>query len=676
MLVWEKLLLHVDGAGDSQWADILHGTRVEIPRLVSEFRKQENILRLLVANSIAYHCTMPLRYLAESSADRRSRDKAIVDTLWANHLAQNQDFNGLFAEAMFLAMPAGFSPVHAYWREDIEQDWYEPTQYGQDGAGVSRGMLDCWVGNPFTHVFDRGAKRGSIRWSSYERVLPADMVRSAFAHVPGIAGLQGSTRMPSTAEFQRIARSWQMAGLGVHGSPVINHRRGDDDELIALICRETAPGVLVDWPKGRLEIIAVPADERTGEGVGGHALLVADQPLPAGDYSWSLFYSDVRASDVHGKPWVEDLDQLQVDLNIALSKRWEFVNRAIESPIIAPGGAIGEDMIELDGYSMIEVEPSLANWRPKTIEFPQWILMGLDKEIEEKRRALYTGGGYQAASRGESPGTRTPYRAILALQEADKTVHGPVNMRFKRSACDFMARCHRQMKAYGDVPWLIEILDGEFAHLAEPYVDNAKLSDSPRYKLVNAFGPSPEARAQEILQLAQMTGADGEPFLTTREARKLYPNPVLFDDSSDPVAVQRRRAKTIATQFHTLAQRFRAENGFEETDPSHPWVQQAATQVFYQMEQRFPRLRDDDLYAHLAALSEITQDETSDPIARAAARQRQALYYDWQAMGAGQPTGDPRLTTNPGNAAGGQGQRVLPGRREVAAEMMGGQSTQ
>src|SRR3990167_2369087 len=85
MLLWEKLLLHVDGSGDMQWADILYGTKVEIPRLVSEYRKSENLLRAVIDNAVAHHTTMPLRYFADRGPDRASVDAAIIDTLWINN---------------------------------------------------------------------------------------------------------------------------------------------------------------------------------------------------------------------------------------------------------------------------------------------------------------------------------------------------------------------------------------------------------------------------------------------------------------------------------------------------------------------------------------------------------------------------------------------------------------
>jgi hypothetical protein len=638
-LLSEKLLLHIDGSGDFQWADIYEDQRIVIPPLVtSGYKKTENILRPIVDNAVAYHTTSPLRYAVSASPDRRAQESAMIDEIWINYLAQRQDFNGIFAETLYLAMPAGFCTVHAYWRDDVQRDHYEPNGYA---SGASPGMIDCWVGNPFGTVFNPGAKRGSIRWASYERILNADMVRAAFAHVPGIEGVTGSTQIPSAAEFQRIARDWRMPGLGVHGSPVIDGGRDTGEELLTVICREWAPGVLPDWPNGRLTMIAVPGttDLRRGQG-GGHAVILADQELPGGDFSFSVFYSHHRFSDVHGHPWVEDIDQRQVDLNIAISKKWALLDKMADAPVIAPGGALEEDMRKIGGINLLEIDPSLSGWQPRVMEWPTAILNNLDREIDSIRSSMYTIGGYQAASRGEMPGSGTPYRAIVALQQADNTVHGPVNMRFKRSAEDFARRCHGQFRAYATIPWLVNIVGDEFSHLAEPYIDRTKVSQKdPAFRLVNAFGNSPELRAQEITNLLPLRGADGEPFLRTEEARAQYPNQMIFDNGGDPRRVQRRRAKTVAAKIHLAAKQFREQSGFDESqippEQLQIAIQQAAWPLFQRLEMEFKRRRDDDLQSHVATLSEITQDETADPIARQIAEWRQDLYYEWQAMQAG-----------------------------------------
>ena len=699
-LISEKLLLHIDGSGDLQWADIFFGQRVEIPRDVSEYRKTENILRIIVDNAIAYHTTMPLRYFVESTPDRRAREQASIDALWANNLAQIQDLNGLFAEVMYMAMPMGFCPAHGYWRDDVTQDWYEPVapvgdeqsggdegQFEGEAQGtaevglpteqpepveLSGGMLDCFVGNPFGTTFNRGATRSSVAWCCYERLLSADRVREHFGHIPGVDRLEGTTKIPSAATFQRIAKDWMMSGLGIHGDPTIKNRRGEksDEELIVVLCREEAPapsnGML-----GRMQMIGLPGsvDVRQGGNNTSGIIMLADQPLPGGDWSWTNFYSHHRGNDIHGKPWVEDLDQIQVDLNIALSKRWEITNKMAEAPIVTPGGAISEDMTDFGGYNLLELEPSLGAWRPRVMEWPQSILVALDKEVAEKRAALYTIGGYQAASRGESAGSRQPYRAIVALQQADNTIHGPVNMRFRRSGCDFMRKMWSQMKMYGSVPWLMTVTGDESAHLVNNYVDNTKLSDTPPpFKLVNSFGASPEMHAQEILELVAIRGADGVPFLRTDEARRQYPNPMIFDDAGNPNAVRRRRAKHIQAALYELVKDFREQTGFMELDPLHPWTAMAAQQVFMVAEKRYPRLRDDDLEAHIATLSEITQDEQADPILRSAAAQRQDLYYQWQAQMAAQSA---LAMAEQQAKAGGLAPRNGLDPRQIAAEMGG-----
>src|SRR5690349_16057720 len=56
-LTGEKILLHIEGSGDNQWADLYRGQRVAIPREVSEFRVSEPLLGTIVENQVAYHCT-------------------------------------------------------------------------------------------------------------------------------------------------------------------------------------------------------------------------------------------------------------------------------------------------------------------------------------------------------------------------------------------------------------------------------------------------------------------------------------------------------------------------------------------------------------------------------------------------------------------------------------------
>ena len=95
-----------------------------------------------------------------------------------------------------------------------------------------------------------------------------------------------------------------------------------------------------------------------------------------------------RADDVLGKPWVEDLDVLQVKLNLAISKEWEQTDKMARAPMVVPGGLISEDMADIDGYNILETEPAMGNVRPRVMEWPQSILVALRKIIEDKRKAM------------------------------------------------------------------------------------------------------------------------------------------------------------------------------------------------------------------------------------------------------------------------------------------------
>ena len=460
-LISEKLYLHIDGSGDLQHAEIFANSRIAIPELISEYKKKENLLRLVVDNAVAHHTTMPLKFMAESQGDRKARDRAMIDSIWMNYVAWQQDLNGLLADAMYMAMATGFCPIHCYWSDD-PVDQHEPINHAaQDGpeAQIQKlidpqpGRLDLWLGNPFDTVFGNAAKRGSAYWCSYARVLPADLVRAKFDHIQGVSGLQGTKKIPSASNWQRIARKWQLDGLGMQGSPVLDGGHNDSEELMVVVCREVVSGYEADWPNGRLQLIAVPeTDDLQGGPEGGNALLLADQELPAGDFSWTNIYSHHRGDDILGKPWVEDLDQSQVELNIALSDRYEFTQKMFHSPTLAPAGMVADDMLDYDGYKVIEVEAGTGGWRPTPMKQDPTVLTSLNTIINDLRTAIYTGGGYQASSRGEAAGSRIAAATVQALQRADNSIHGPVNQRLQRSVCDLGQKCWKQMKAFGDVP--------------------------------------------------------------------------------------------------------------------------------------------------------------------------------------------------------------------------------
>src|SRR5688572_4021047 len=61
-LYWEKYLIHIDGRGNNQYADILYNTRVAIPRDLQPYQVQHNLLRPITDNMVAWHTTMPFRF--------------------------------------------------------------------------------------------------------------------------------------------------------------------------------------------------------------------------------------------------------------------------------------------------------------------------------------------------------------------------------------------------------------------------------------------------------------------------------------------------------------------------------------------------------------------------------------------------------------------------------------
>lgn len=652
-LVAEKILLHIDGRGDNQWADVWNGQRVAIPPDVVEFKETEPLLGPIVANQIAYHCTMPLRFLAEAKNDSEAKQRAKIDTAFANFIAQTQKWNNLAAVGMLFADAIGFCPLHNYWRDDVGFDPYEPLYLSSDeqqGLYLPRkGIVDSWVGNPFDHTFNAGAKRGSVAVQCYGRVLPAQMIRDRMG-----VEVEGSRRMPSASVMQRIARLWNNLGdLSVHGSPALQAGGGDHEELVAVICREIAPGVDPEWPEGRLTVVALPGTDDTrkeGRTGAGRAVLLSDQPLPAGRFSSVLLYSSSSFDDVHGSPWAEPIDNLQVQLNIARSKERALLEKLGNAPIMV-GGTLAEEEQEFDGWTILQVDAAMNSFPPRVMEMGNAAIKAWAERAEIIRQAMYTIGGYQAASRGES-NAGDPFAKTALLAQADDTIHGSANIAFREAMSEYAQLAWALMKRYGDVPWVVDAVGDEWEELPEEYIDNTMLSEQPpTYRVVSGYGATPEIKGRQLMTLFQLG------LLRPDEFRKQWPDGSLFSDEIDPLAAQRKRAKRVANHIRRISRQFRQEQGVQGTEMMDPEVQMAGRAVFMLAEQRFPRLRDDDLQANLAALSEITQDETADGIARVAATLRQEPFWEWQAQMAAQAA---PMMLGPGGGGGEAAPRGTP----------------
>ena len=81
-------------------------------------------------------------------------------------------------------------------------------------------------------------------------------------------------------------------------------------------------------------------------------------PLPAGVFSFVNVYSHHRFDDVHGRPYVSDIDDDQIELNQLESLYNEFIRRATRAPLASSGKVSVETAGPL-GDTLLEVEPLL-----------------------------------------------------------------------------------------------------------------------------------------------------------------------------------------------------------------------------------------------------------------------------------------------------------------------------
>ena len=682
----EKYVLHVDGEGGAQWHDLYHGVRMMmVPRLRGAPRMQNNQLRPIIDNLIAHLTTQPIRFVVESRKDKDSRERALMDQLVVNHQVRTQQWNALLAEAKYVAACYGMCPIHQMVRDDAHPS-YEgaiPAQADERGADpMAQGpppiMLDAWVGNPWDTTFDAGARLWSIHRATYGRVLPTGLVRRAF----GRDDLMGDKRRPSASQFQLIAQRWMQGGAAPHGTAALRHGE-TDEELTGLVYEEIPPGIDPDWPMGSLRIVALQGDataqRELSRGGAGRSVLLWEGELPGGCFSFVPFYSHWRMDDPLGKPFVGDLSEDQITLNQLESLADEYLRRASRPPL-ASTGAVRVDSLDYNGDTLLELEPTgmaSGDTELRYLEYPAQHLVFLQARIERVLEGMYRKGAYQAASRGEASSGQSG-KALIAMQSADDSILGPLSMRTQQELEAFAQLSWKLLKEYLDVPMVVDIVGDELAHIAEPYVSRHELSNRPpSFRLVSGFGTSTESKAQQLLNLVQTVDPLGEPILTSRQLRQKWPDQNLFSEQDDPQEYRERHARVVNQTIERLAEEVRQQTPQLPDEMNDPGVMQAAQAVWTQCDMRHPLLMDDDIEAHIDALSLLTQDDTADAIVRHAAMFRQDQYWQWMSMQqmAAQGLVDPAEARmpppGPGQAAQAQQQQAPPEEGAIEQGMPG-----
>lgn len=652
-LTREKFLHHVGGEGDAQWADIWNGSRVVLPlKMSNTIRLQENLERPLLENFVAYHTAMEMRFAAISSADKKSRDRARIDTIFANSISQTQRLNRILAAAMMVAGVYGNCPVHVQWRSDANDDSsFDPIYTPSDlvasfGNPIGPGYIDIFVGDPWGTVYNEGATRTSVQRVSYDKVYSTDRIKKTFEYLPYVAELKGRKDLPSASRFQRIARLWQNLTPN-HGSSAMNAGT-DGEELSGIICEETAPGVDPAWPKGKLAIVALSgaasADKRENKGTGTPMLLHVGA-LPAARFSCIRFYAGYSFDDVLGKPFIADLDDLQVRLNQYITLCAEVARRLARPPLAAMGDVeIDDDGAITDDDVIVKVYGS--NGLPQFLVPNAAAIPALMQLAEDTRAAMFRLGSWQAASRGEA-NAGDPAAKVVALARADDSNLATVNQDFRTSAAELMQLAHALAKQNMTVPMTVKMTGDEYGYMAKPYIEAEQMSESDdvQYVVVSGYGTTPEQKGQQLLQLVGMKGMDGKPLLDTDRFWKLWPDPSLRPEETGSGEIKIRRAQAINYALEDAVEQGKQRiPNYDQLPPQ--WQQYMSEQIAQQADQSVAAefndiLRDDDPQLHIDTLSRLTQDPSQDPVVRRAAVLRQGRYYNWLASFAVNPNAAP-----------------------------------
>lgn len=629
-LMRELLLVHLDGTGDGQYATLINGY-ISVPANPGEkLRVQWNLLKPITENMVRHHTSIPFRCQVDSPPDRRARDKARVAQAYGNHVIQTQRLNQVWSEALWSGAPYGHGIVHVNWRYDLAADLYTPLWVsGEDaqkyGESMRPGYADFYCGDPWNTVYNAGATRNSVHRITYARSFPTALLKNRFGHIPGVQALAGRTDLPSASRYQRAVRRAMVSGMGVHGSTAVT-AGFKAEEITILICDEMAPGMDPQWPRGRLTLVALSGVADVEENPqAGTPVLLHQGPLPGGRFGVVRVYPGGSFDDVLGSPWLSDLDDLQVGLNQLATLRRERIRRFARTQMLAQSGSLEDD-------SLLTVDDAILYYTGNRPEFltPPTAEVGLvDNDIRDTMETMFRVGGWQAASRGEGKAGDAAAK-VVALAKADDSIFSTANLGVQMSVCDGLQIAHGLARRYMTVPQMLKVTGEDLIYLAEPWVRSDDLADEPPAYLLTQGSASPDAKLQQLLNLVSAKGADGVPLMTTEEFHRNNPDPSLRPQTSEVRRIKRSRPFMVNAAIVRAVETFEEQMGGQQINPQQEAM--LAQAIHQQIGQQFRLEQGDDPQANIDALDELILDETASGLAREVARQRRALYAQWQAQ--------------------------------------------
>jgi hypothetical protein len=356
-----------------------------------------------------------------------------------------------------------------------------------------------------------------------------------------------------------------------------------------------------------------------------NGLLLHDGPLPGGRASAVRFYSTSRFDDVLGKPYIEDLSQLQQELNQVATLALERLRRFSRPQMTARAQSLEDDTVINDPDYVLYYTHEKPDFIAPPMGNPDF-----DRSVQEIESQMFRIGGWQAASRGEGSSGDAAAK-VVALAKADDTIFGPVNRAFQDSLCELLQLSHALVKDFAELPFVAKVAGEDLSYAVEPWIRADDMSEEPpNFRVVSGFGATPESLAQNLMTLVGMTDAAGTPLMTEAEFWERHPDPSLKPRRPSATTIKRKRLMARNNFIEKLCKE--AETEFQEAVEQDPQIAfRLAESVYQQVRANFPPTRTDNLGQAIEVLDELVHDTEVSKLTSHVAQLAQAEYFEWMA---------------------------------------------
>jgi hypothetical protein len=336
-----------------------------------------------------------------------------------------------------------------------------------------------------------------------------------------------------------------MTSVGIVGAQTNEQTRNSAIEIVYHEKRSK------NYPNGRKIVIA-------------SGILLEDKELPVGEFDLVKFDDILVGGRYHSEAVITHLRPIQDQYNITRSRMANWVKQHLGGKfMVAKGSGLMQEAINNGDSEVLEYNPVAGAPPPMALEIPQ-IPQYAYEEIRELSGEFDFISGINEATRGVSPGSSVPFRAMALLVEQDQTRIAVQTTRNERGYAKLGSLILKYAGKNYKLPRMLKTAGDGLEYAVKEFLGADLQNNFDVVVLPGSTLPSSKVlKRQDIINAFQMglLGDPGDPKLRSKVLKMLE-----FGDSDEMWREQALDTQQVKKLIASIA-----DGSVDLKNPGHEW---------------------------------------------------------------------------------------------------------